>query len=63
MECQQHDDYQDSIRWLLNYIEEYAKHGKTATSGGGQSAQGIMSVSRVGISIFKSSRVYTGSSG
>ncbi|EKM74725.1 hypothetical protein AGABI1DRAFT_103321 [Agaricus bisporus var. burnettii JB137-S8] len=49
MECQQHDDYQDSIRWLLNYIEEYAKHGKTATSGGGQSAQGIMADPQVNL--------------
>ncbi|PPQ71059.1 hypothetical protein CVT26_011461 [Gymnopilus dilepis] len=30
MECQKHDDYQNSIRWLLGYFEEYAKHGRKA---------------------------------
>jgi len=34
MECQKHDDYQESIRWFLNYIQEYAKHGRTAAEAG-----------------------------
>ena len=34
MECQKHDDYQESIRWLLNYIEEYAQHGRTTAEAG-----------------------------
>jgi hypothetical protein len=29
MECQKHDDYQESVTWLLGFIEEYAKHGRT----------------------------------
>lgn len=34
MECQKHDDYQESIRWLLNYMEEYARHGRTTAEAG-----------------------------
>ncbi|KAI0077531.1 hypothetical protein K474DRAFT_1661627 [Panus rudis PR-1116 ss-1] len=30
VECQKHKDYQESIRWLLSYLEEYASHGRTA---------------------------------
>ncbi|KAG2024158.1 hypothetical protein CC2G_001738 [Coprinopsis cinerea AmutBmut pab1-1] len=29
LECQKHDNYQDSMRWLLGYLEEYVKHGRT----------------------------------
>jgi hypothetical protein len=29
IECQKHSDYQESIRWLLGYIKEYAGHSKT----------------------------------
>jgi len=28
MECQKHDNYQESVTWLMSYIEEYAKHGR-----------------------------------
>ncbi|KZP14441.1 hypothetical protein FIBSPDRAFT_912787 [Athelia psychrophila] len=34
IECQKHDDYQESIRWLLGYAEEYAAHGKTIAAHG-----------------------------
>jgi len=34
MECQKHDDYQESIRWLLNFIGEYAQHGRTTAEAG-----------------------------
>jgi len=27
VECQKHKDYQQSIRWLLDYLERYASHG------------------------------------
>jgi hypothetical protein len=27
MECQKHDDYQQSITWLMDFVEEYVKHG------------------------------------
>lgn len=30
IECQKHDDYQESLRWLLDHLEEYAEHGKAA---------------------------------
>ncbi|KXN83436.1 hypothetical protein AN958_01450 [Leucoagaricus sp. SymC.cos] len=42
MECQKHDDYQQSIRWLLDYIEEYAKHGRNTAGSGGETARGII---------------------
>ena len=28
LECQKHNNYQESIRWLLGIFEEYGKHGK-----------------------------------
>jgi hypothetical protein len=28
IECQKHDDYQESITWLLEYAEGYAEHGR-----------------------------------
>jgi len=34
VECQRHNDYQESIRWLLNLVEEYATHGKTIAGHG-----------------------------
>ncbi len=34
VECQKHKDYQESIRWLLNYLEEYAGHGKSIIGQG-----------------------------
>jgi hypothetical protein len=34
IECQKHDDYQESVRWLLGLIEEYAGHGKTVGGKG-----------------------------
>ena len=27
-ECQSHDDYKESMTWLLNFVEEYAAHGR-----------------------------------
>jgi hypothetical protein len=34
IECQKHDDYQESIRWLLDYLDEYASHGRTVADHG-----------------------------
>jgi hypothetical protein len=28
IECQKHDDYQASLRWLLDTLETYSSHGK-----------------------------------
>ncbi|TFY82424.1 hypothetical protein EWM64_g1578, partial [Hericium alpestre] len=41
LECQKHSDYQESIRWLLNFIEEYASHGKSAVGHGKESQQRV----------------------
>lgn len=30
VECQRHDDYQESIKWLLGYLEEYFGHAQNA---------------------------------
>lgn len=32
VECQRHDDYQQAIQWLLGFLEEYASHGRNASS-------------------------------
>ncbi|KAI0296913.1 hypothetical protein B0F90DRAFT_1953317 [Multifurca ochricompacta] len=32
LECQKHNDHQESIRWLLSMIEEYAGHGRHIAS-------------------------------
>ena len=34
VECQKHKDYQESIQWLLGFLEEYASHGKTVANHG-----------------------------
>ncbi|KAI0634782.1 hypothetical protein C8Q77DRAFT_1053762 [Trametes polyzona] len=39
VECQKHKDYQESIQWLLNFLEEYASHGKTVAEHGKDSGQ------------------------
>jgi hypothetical protein len=43
LECQKHEDYQESIRWLLGYVEDYAKHGRTAASSGTRETQSNIS--------------------
>jgi hypothetical protein len=32
LECQKHNNYQESIRWLLGIFEEYGKHGRHIAS-------------------------------
>ncbi|KAA1478008.1 hypothetical protein DENSPDRAFT_867808 [Dentipellis sp. KUC8613] len=39
IECQKHSDYQESIRWLLNFAEEYASHTQKAVGAGKQTHQ------------------------
>jgi hypothetical protein len=41
VECQRHSDYQESIKWLLAFIEEYAGHAKTV-GGHGQDVHGTL---------------------
>lgn len=43
IECQRHDDYQESVKWLLGFLEEYTGHAKTATSQGAQSHDAVRS--------------------
>ena len=31
MECQSHEDYKESITWLLSHIEHLAQHGRHKT--------------------------------
>lgn len=33
IECQKHQDYQESINWLIGYVEEYTAHGKSIVAG------------------------------
>ncbi|RPD78550.1 hypothetical protein L226DRAFT_543850 [Lentinus tigrinus ALCF2SS1-7] len=42
-ECQSHDDYQGSMQWLLNFLEEYASHGRTVAGQGKDSHQQLAS--------------------
>ncbi|KAI0666645.1 hypothetical protein C8Q78DRAFT_994733 [Trametes maxima] len=42
-ECQSHEDYQGSMQWLLNFLEEYATHGRTIASHGKDSHQQLSS--------------------
>jgi len=43
VECQRHKDYQESIRWLLDYLEEYASHGRTVLDHGKDSKNTLQS--------------------
>ena len=43
VECQKHKDYQESIRWLIDFLEEYASHGRVAAEQGKDSHQAITS--------------------
>ncbi|KAG0701989.1 hypothetical protein DFH29DRAFT_924101 [Suillus ampliporus] len=41
IECQKHDDYQDAIRWLLGFVEQYAAHGQTIAGHGKERSSAI----------------------
>jgi hypothetical protein len=41
MECQKHDDYHDSVTWLLGFIEEYTKHGRTLADASKDHTTGV----------------------
>jgi Family of unknown function (DUF5923) len=47
IECQKHDDYQESIKWLLSFAEEYVEHGKHVADHGKDSHAALTSVSPV----------------
>ncbi|KAK7458027.1 hypothetical protein VKT23_009935 [Stygiomarasmius scandens] len=40
LECQKHQDYQDSLRWLIEYIREYAGHGRHIVEEQGKKGAG-----------------------
>ncbi|KAG7443718.1 uncharacterized protein BT62DRAFT_971879 [Guyanagaster necrorhizus] len=42
VECQSHSDYQESLRWLLDYVEEYASHERDAVTDATKEAGGAM---------------------
>jgi len=41
VECQRHDDYQASIKWLLGYFEEYFGHAQNAAQAQGASVDTV----------------------
>lgn len=41
MECQKHDDYHESVTWLITYIEEYTKHGRTLADASKDHTTGV----------------------
>ncbi|KAI5117290.1 hypothetical protein M0805_006812 [Coniferiporia weirii] len=43
VECQRHDDYQSSVRWLLDYLEEYSGHARHVSSKGAESHDALRS--------------------
>ncbi|KIM73152.1 hypothetical protein PILCRDRAFT_81370, partial [Piloderma croceum F 1598] len=42
--CQKHNNYQESIKWLLSYVEEYAGHGRMIPGHGKDSHAALTSV-------------------
>ncbi|PBK79985.1 hypothetical protein ARMGADRAFT_1099659 [Armillaria gallica] len=47
VECQKHNDYQESLGWLLDYAEEYAGHGRNAVNGAKSEAGGAVKNSKL----------------
>lgn len=52
IECQKHDDYQESLKWLLSYLEEYVGHAQTIGGHGKDSHAALTSVCAVYSSIY-----------
>ncbi|THU95239.1 hypothetical protein K435DRAFT_779121 [Dendrothele bispora CBS 962.96] len=42
LECQKHQDYQDSLRWLIEYLREYAGHGRHIVEQQGSKGAGTV---------------------
>ncbi|KAJ3562734.1 hypothetical protein NP233_g9389 [Leucocoprinus birnbaumii] len=51
LECQRHDDYQTSIRWLLDYVEHYANYGREMATTHGTRAQSAFTDQNVDLSL------------
>ncbi|KAG5640527.1 hypothetical protein DXG03_008215 [Asterophora parasitica] len=41
IECQKHNDYQEAIRWLLSYVEQFAAHGRNTIEAQKESARHV----------------------
>jgi hypothetical protein len=41
IECQKHDDYQASLKWLLDTLETYSAHGKAAAKNAHAESKGV----------------------
>lgn len=44
IECQKHDDYQASLKWLLDTLETYSSHGKEAARNAGSHSKDVAQV-------------------
>ena len=44
-ECQSHSDYQESVRWLIDFVQEYTKHGQTIAANANSTAKDAGAVS------------------
>ncbi|KZT38525.1 hypothetical protein SISSUDRAFT_986068 [Sistotremastrum suecicum HHB10207 ss-3] len=51
LECQKHSDYQESITWLIDFIETYFNHAKTATKSGGGSVAEVKEDPKLNLAI------------
>lgn len=51
MECQKHDDYQESITWLLDYFDEYVGHGRGIAGNGHEHVKGVANDSKLSLSV------------
>jgi hypothetical protein len=47
LECQKHNDYQESIRWLFGVFEEYGGHGRHIAGLGKEAGGTVLSVCHV----------------
>lgn len=45
IECQKHDDYQASLKWLLDTLETYSSHGKRTAKNTHAHSKGVAQVS------------------
>lgn len=44
IECQKHDDYQASLKWLLDTLETYSSHGKQTTKNAHSQSKDVVQV-------------------
>jgi hypothetical protein len=49
IECQKHDDYQASLKWLLDTLETYSTHGKEVAKNAHSESKGVAQASTLSI--------------